>query len=98
MPRYDHMNRRISSQLSVTTIASLESVASPDDHGATTDGRIRGASLTAAAARGEAPTPWSGGWAASGLAPCRRVNAPSPIAYTPPIVVLPSWSVFTPPH
>jgi hypothetical protein len=43
MPRYDHMNRRISSQLSVTTIASLESVALPDDHGATTAGRRRGA-------------------------------------------------------
>src|SRR4051794_15696557 len=98
MPRYDHMNRRISSQLSVTTIASLESVALPDDHGATTDGRCRGAPRTAAAARVEYTMPSSREFEASRLAPCRPVNAHSPIAYSPSIVVLPSRSALMPPH
>src|SRR5215475_14511763 len=98
MPRYDHMNRRISSQLRVTTIASLESVALPDDHGATTDGRSRGASRTAAAARVEYTMPSSSEFEASRLAPCRPVNAHSPIANSPLIVVRASWSVLTPPH
>src|SRR5262245_32705450 len=98
MPRYDHMNRRISSQFSVTTIASLESVASPDDHGATTLGRWRGSSRTAAAARVEYTMASSSEFDASRLAPCSPVNAHSPIAYRPWIVVLPSWSVLTPPH
>jgi len=44
------MKRRISSQLSDTTIAAFESVAPPYDQGATCDGRIRGCSRTAAAA------------------------------------------------
>ena len=91
IPRYDHMNRRISSQLSATTIASFESVASPDDHGATTAGRWRGASCTAAAARVEYTMPSSSEFEASRLAPCRPVNAHSPIAYNPPIVVTLNW-------
>ena len=70
MPTYDHMKRRISSQFSATTIASFESVASPDDHVATCAGRTRGRSFTAAAAVREAPRtrpaqvqPWSYGGA-----------------------------------
>jgi len=47
MPTYDHMKRRISSQLSVTTIASFESVASWVCHGVTCSGRMRGWSRTA---------------------------------------------------
>ena len=39
IPTYDHLKRRISSQFRATTLASLESVASPDCHAMTVVGR-----------------------------------------------------------